>query len=154
MWCFFITTFGWFAWLAFLDGVFAPSISPYSIRGTFTSQFGKDAVWWATLFGTLGVLGLFEMVLKTIKRSLLLAGLWKWPTNWKRVGLSEDLTEWDLELWQELEQNPIVTEELAKMAREGFEDDEEEGEDAQDAEKDAAPSRFMLLISRLRNMIP
>ncbi|EMT62005.1 Putative phospholipid-transporting ATPase DNF3 [Fusarium odoratissimum] len=69
---FFITTVGWFAWLCFLDAAFAGRPSgPYAIRNSFTEAFGADAVWWATLFIVLGLLGLFEIVLKCVKRLLL-----------------------------------------------------------------------------------
>lgn len=162
MWSFFITTIGWFAWLSFLDGVFAATSGPYSIRGSFTKEFGLDVVWWATLFGVLALLGLFEMILKTLKRALQLSGLWQFPP-WTTVGLSEDLTQWDLELWQELEQNPAVREQLKKMAQEEDDNDDDAGIDLEEEEdgcrpndNDGAtpPSRFAYLISRCRQMIP
>lgn len=162
MWSFFITTIGWFAWLSFLDGVFAATSGPYSIRGSFTKQFGLDVVWWATLFGVLAMLGLFEMILKTLKRALQLAGLWQFPP-WKTIGLSDDLTQWDLELWQELEQNPAVREQLKKMAQDEEDDVNEDEIDVEEGKDDGRsheingatpPSRFAYLISRCRQMIP
>ncbi|KAF5017791.1 hypothetical protein F66182_10255 [Fusarium sp. NRRL 66182] len=125
---FFITTIGWFAWLSFLDGVYAPSPSgPYAIRDSFTHLFGGDAVWWSTLFIVLGLIGLFGIVLKCAKRLLLLAGLWDWPP-WGKSRRGENIEEWDVELWQELEQDPALRERLKRLARdepldEGEEDD-------------------------------
>ncbi|POR36537.1 Phospholipid-transporting ATPase [Tolypocladium paradoxum] len=127
---FFITTFGWFAWIAFLDGVYAPEPSgPYAIRHTFRNAWGKDAVWWSTVFIVLAFLGLMELCGKTLKRQMLVAGLWQWPP-WKRGGLGESVEEWDLELWQELEQDPAMRERLKVLARdEDCVDDEDEDED-------------------------
>lgn len=43
---FFLTTGGWFAWIAFLDDVYPKATSgPYSIRHTFRDAWGKDAAW-------------------------------------------------------------------------------------------------------------
>ncbi|KHN99959.1 P-type ATPase [Metarhizium album ARSEF 1941] len=125
---FFITTCGWFAWLAFLDGVYAPGPEgPYLIRHTFTRAFGNDAVWWATAFVVLAFLGLMELVGKTIKRNMLAAGMWHWPP-WKMHRLSDNAEEWDLQVWQEMEQDPKVRERLRRLANdeEGMEDMEAE----------------------------
>lgn len=167
---FYVTTIGWFAWLCFLDGVFGATPSgPYVIRNSFTGLFGNDPAWWATLFGVLGMLGLFEMTLKTAKRNLQVIGVWQWPP-WQKPGLSENVEDWDLELWQELEQNPVVKEKLAKMAKEDDLDEEEKDEDELlvevledepielgvkgEEEKPKARAHFDALISRFRNMIP
>ncbi|ATY66637.1 phospholipid-transporting ATPase (DRS2) [Cordyceps militaris] len=133
---FFVTTIGWFAWLSFLDFIFAASPSgPYDIKFSFRNKWGPDAAWWATLFAVLGVLGLMELTLKVVKRHLVLAGVWKWPP-WRRPGLSENVEEWDLELWQELEQDPTVRLNLRILAQEydgqelqGVEEEEEEEKD-------------------------
>ena len=120
---FFLTTIGWFAWLSFLDGVYAPTPSgPYNIRYTFRTQWGKDAVWWATLFVVLGALGLMELAMKTVRRNLLVAGVWKWPP-WRNRGLSDNIEEWDLELWQELEQDPVIRARLKVLAQDGDADE-------------------------------
>ncbi|KAF7562215.1 hypothetical protein G7046_g1929 [Stylonectria norvegica] len=127
MFCFFLTTWGWFAWLAFLDGAYAASPSgTYSIRNSFSRLFGDDPIWWATLFIVLGFLGLLELVLKTLKRHLLVAGLWVWPP-WKSSRASTNIEEWDLELWQELEQDPALRRRLRRMCRD--EDDDEAADD-------------------------
>jgi phospholipid-translocating ATPase len=131
--CFFITTAGWFAWLAFLDGVYAGTPSgDYDIRHTFTKLWGTDVVWWSTVFIVLAFLGIIELLFKAAKRGMLVAGLWHWPP-WQRKKMGDNVEEWDLELWQEMEQDPAVRRKLAKMARDGDEeldlDDEEEEEE-------------------------
>ncbi|XWW96555.1 hypothetical protein V2A60_004532 [Cordyceps javanica] len=131
---FFVTTIGWFAWVSFLDAIFGASPSgPYDLKYSFRYKWGPDPVWWATLFAVLGALGLMELAMKVAKRHLILGGVWKWPP-WKQPGLSENVEEWDLELWQELEQDPVVQAKLKMMAREH---DEQEIEGAQgDVEDD------------------
>ncbi|TVY70032.1 putative phospholipid-transporting ATPase DNF3 [Fusarium oxysporum f. sp. cubense] len=125
---FFITTVGWFAWLCFLDAAFAGRPSgPYAIRNSFTEAFGADAVWWATLFIVLGLLGLFEIVLKCVKRLLLIAGLLDWPP-WGKSRRGENIEEWDVELWQELEQDPALRERLKRLARDEQVEEEDEFE--------------------------
>ena len=125
---FFITTWGWFAWLSFLDGVYAPVPSgPYDIRSSFTQRWGDDAVWWATVFVVLGFIGLLELVMKAVKRYLLMAGLWKWPP-WKEARAGDNIEEWDLELWQELEQDPVVRARLARLCRDDITDEDDEAE--------------------------
>lgn len=122
MFCFFLTTIGWWAWNGFLSGVYTPAPSIYAVRDGFTDTYGRDALWWATLFGVLGVLGLIEMVRKMIKRVFVGMGLWRWGA-WGQGG--EGL---DVEVWQELERDPVVWERLKKLAA-GEEGDEEEEED-------------------------
>ncbi|KAL6816090.1 hypothetical protein V8C40DRAFT_254445 [Trichoderma camerunense] len=131
--CFFVTTAGWFAWLAFLDGVYGATPSGvYDIRHTFTKLWGADAVWWSTVFIVLSFMGMIELLFKAAKRAMLVAGLWHWPP-WQKKRLGDNVEEWDLELWQEMEQDPVVKKKLAKMARDhdeldldGMEEEEEE----------------------------
>lgn len=119
MCCFFVTTLGWFAWVAFLDAIYQGTPSgPYDVKYSFRKKWGGDAVWWATLFAVLGGLGLMELTIKVVKRQFIMAGLWKWPPWKKPRSLSENVEEWDLELWQELEQDPTVRAKLKIMARE------------------------------------
>ncbi|KAG5985098.1 hypothetical protein E4U55_001602 [Claviceps digitariae] len=114
---FLITTWGWFAWLSFLDGVYAPGPEgPYNIRRTFTQHFGRDPVWWSTLFVVLAFLGLLELAGKTVKRNMLVAGVWHWPP-WKTPSPGGELLEkWNLQVWQELEQDVEVREQLRRLA--------------------------------------
>ncbi|CAM1506844.1 Fc.00g064850.m01.CDS01 [Cosmosporella sp. VM-42] len=125
---FFITTIGWFAWLSFLDAVYAPVPSgTYDIRNSFTQLWGDDAIWWATVFIVLGFIGMLELVIKVVKRYLLMAGLWKWPP-WKQGRDGDNIEEWDLELWQELEQDPVVRARLARLCRDDITDEDDEAE--------------------------
>ena len=135
---FFLTTVGWFAWLSFLDGVYSRTPDgPYYIRDAFTKGFGRDAVWWATLFATLGILGLIELAAKTFKRNMLVAGMWHWPP-WKTRQLSDNVEDWDLQIWQEMEKNPTVRDRLRRIARDDASwdsiEEEEEEEDVFDVE--------------------
>jgi phospholipid-translocating ATPase len=128
---FLITTIGWFAWLSFLDAAYAAKPSgPYAINASFTTLFGNDAVWWATLFIALGLIGLFEIVLKCAKRLLLMCGLWDWPP-WGKSRRGENIEEWDVELWQELEQDPALRQRLKRMARDESVEEEDDVDLAQ-----------------------
>lgn len=126
MTCFFVTTIGWFVWCLILSAVYpaAPS-GTYAIRDTFIKLYGDDPLWWATLFIVLGFLGLLELLGKATKRNLRVAGLWKWPP-WKKAGAVDNVEEWDLELWQEMEQDPAVRERLRRLAHDEPEEEEEE----------------------------
>ncbi|KAK7422619.1 drs2 neo1 protein [Neonectria magnoliae] len=126
MFSFFLTTWGWFAWLCFLDAAYAGAASgPYAIRDSFTTLYGADAVWWSTVFIALGLLGLMEIVVKAAKRQLLMAGLWKWPP-WKQSRVGDNIEEWDVELWQELEQDPAMRERLQRLCRDEAADEEDD----------------------------
>ncbi len=136
MCCFFITTVGWFAWNAFLSGVYAPSPSgPYAIRDTFTNTWGRDATWWATVFIVLALLGLMDISIMIVKRNLRIVGMLNWPP-WKRGAWLGDGVcqpgDLHMKVWQELEQDPDIRVQLKRMAREGDFEDEEDEEDADD----------------------
>lgn len=155
---FFVTTGGWFAWNGFLDGVYGASPSgPYAIRDTFTHTFGRDATWWGTLFLVLSFLGLMDMVLLVVKRNLRVAGLLNWPP-WKRgarPGHACSPGDLDTKVWQELEQDPAVREQLRRMARgeeddECFEPDVDSVMDVNAEEKTSISRHF----AKLRRMIP
>jgi phospholipid-translocating ATPase len=147
----FIITFGgWWVWQAFLAGVYAPGVWPYAVKGGFFSSFGPDPAWWVALVGALGLLTCIELAYKSVKRSLIVAALWKfgrkwlrwstwktafWSTSsagialWTEEGTRESLEEWDVELWQVLEQDPAIRDTLRKMSKFGYELEEEAGED-------------------------
>lgn len=147
---FFLTTIGWWAWCSFLDGVFAPSPSgPYAIRDGFTTRFGRDPVWWATLFIVLALLGIMDIALKIARRNLRLSGLLRWRPSWRgrlpglRGGSARDEEREDgedvvadTELWQELEQDPAIFERLKRLARDGDGDDEDDEDVDYDGEDD------------------
>ncbi|PHH88534.1 hypothetical protein CDD83_7414 [Cordyceps sp. RAO-2017] len=133
---FFLTTVGWWAWLSFLDEVFPlmPS-GPNAVHDSFTKHWGQDAAWWATVFLVLTVLGAIGACGKVVKRQMLLAGFWQWPPWRRRRRLSDNVEEWDLELWQELEQDPVVREQLRALAR----DEGSPADEAAAAEDGAEP---------------
>ncbi|OBR14979.1 Phospholipid-transporting ATPase [Colletotrichum higginsianum IMI 349063] len=125
--CFFITFSGWWAWNGFLSSIYARAPSPYAVRDGFSKTFGADWVWWLTLVVMTTVFILMETVFRTLQRSMILAGLWRWPWIRKEDDVCAD--EWRLELWQELEKDPAVRKKLRRMAR-----DEEEEEDEDEDE--------------------
>jgi phospholipid-translocating ATPase len=162
MGCFFLTTIGWWAWNGFLDGVFAWNPSgPYAIRDTFTHTWGRDATWWSTLFLTLSFLGLFEITLKGIKRNMVVTGVWSWPP-WKADGLPENVGEWDLQIWQEMEQDPVIKQRLRRLAHDDEDDvdEEDEGDDDEGVPgQEAVPTGANVgkggsLFQSFRKMIP
>jgi phospholipid-translocating ATPase len=73
-------------------------------------------VWWLTFFIVLIVLTLGELTFVAVRRNLVIRGQWKWPP-WKRERLDGNVEEWDLGLWQEVERDPIMRENLKRMAR-------------------------------------
>ncbi|KAL0935954.1 p-type ATPase [Colletotrichum truncatum] len=123
---FFITFSGWWAWNAFLSGIYTPAPSPYAVRDGFSKIFGADPVWWLTLIIVTLVFILMETIFRTFQRSMILNGMWRWP--WVRKENDVCADEWRLELWQELEKDPAVRERLKKLARDEPEEEEEEGD--------------------------
>ncbi|KAH9991321.1 phospholipid-translocating P-type ATPase [Xylariaceae sp. FL0662B] len=121
-----LTFAGWWGWNAFLSVVYQPQPSPYSARSGFTDTFGKDPVWWLTSIIMVILLISLELVYKAVKRNLTIAGLWQWPP-WGRRDLDDNLENWGLEVWQELEKDPVVRERLRKacVAEDETEDDEQ-----------------------------
>ncbi|KAK5144168.1 drs2 neo1 protein [Rachicladosporium monterosium] len=102
---FLITVGGWWAWQGFLSHAYSTNISPYDVKGGFTSTFGNDPNWWLTLIVVLAVLTVMELGYKSIKQSLLVAGLW--PV-WRLFGgrARRDADELDVGLWQAMEKEP------------------------------------------------
>lgn len=153
MGCFFVTTVGWFAWLSFLDGVFAASPSgPYAIRDTFTYTFGRDATWWGTLFLVLGFLGIMDISVYLVKRNLRVAGLLRWDLWRKREEVPAE--HLDLEIWQELEQDPVMFAKLKRMARDEDFDEEDVIEPEDGSMIDVGIAQKASWKRKLRNMIP
>ena len=134
-----ITTAGWWAWNAFLSGVYAPVASPYGVRDGFSLGFGKDPAWWLSLVAALIILGVLELGYKTVKRQLMVTGSSGSKCSWARFpwqvfrrkgrgnssrtgvapGCIKDERppwEWELDLWQEMEKDPAVRAQL-KSAR-------------------------------------
>ncbi|KXJ92109.1 P-type ATPase [Microdochium bolleyi] len=125
MGCFGVTVVGWFAWCAFLAGVYPLQPSPYAGRRGFFEMFGRDPVWWLAGISVCVVLICVEMAYKTIKRNLVIAGWWRLPPwgHHRRSPDESSCEKWDLEIWQELELDPTVRAGLRRILR------EEEGED-------------------------
>ncbi|KAI6086144.1 phospholipid-translocating P-type ATPase [Hypoxylon rubiginosum] len=121
-----ITIAGWFAWNAFLAGIYSPQPSPYPARGAFIDTFGKDPLWWLTLIVVVVALISIEISYKAAKRMMVIAGYWKWPPWTKGKSTDDDsLEELGLEVWQELEKNPVIRERLRRacMAEGDVDDD-------------------------------
>ncbi|KAI1491977.1 P-type ATPase [Biscogniauxia mediterranea] len=129
-----ITFAGWWAWNAFLAGIYTPQPSPYPARGGFTNAFGKDPIWWLTLIVVVLVLISVEYAYKAIKRNLIVLGLWKWPP-WKGRDADDrdHLEEWNLEVWQELEKDPVMRE---RLRRAGTTDERDSDDNEVDGDND------------------
>ncbi|KAK0364341.1 drs2 neo1 protein [Friedmanniomyces endolithicus] len=129
---FLITVGGWWAWQGFLSHAYSTNISPYDVKGGFTSTFGNDPNWWLTLMAVLAILTVMELGYKSIKQSLLMTGLWPvWRlfgarTRARRDGLARDAEELDVGLWQAMEKEPGMRERFMRM------NDVHEGDDEDD----------------------
>ena len=122
---FVITVSGWWAWNAFLSGAYSSNLSPYDIKHGFTNGFGKDPVWWLVLVLTLAVLFTIELVWKSLRRNLAVAGRWP-PWKLKSEQSEKNAEDLDLEIWQESQREAGVRENLRKIAHgEGVGADEE-----------------------------
>ncbi|OTB08256.1 hypothetical protein M426DRAFT_317370 [Hypoxylon sp. CI-4A] len=108
-----ITMAGWWVWNAFLSGAYPAQTSPYPARDGFTTTFGKDPLWWLTIIVEVLVLVSIDLVYKAIKRNMIIAGTWKWPP-WKRRSVDDSLEEWGLDVWQEVEKDPVMRERLRR----------------------------------------
>ncbi|PHH51101.1 putative phospholipid-transporting ATPase DNF3 [Ceratocystis fimbriata CBS 114723] len=146
---FFITTAGWWAWLAILSLAYSRSAAIYNVRDGLWDRYGSDVSWWATLFATLGMLGIFEFSLKIAKRKLLgipRVAAWTVTPPWKSFSEKERARrrreeeedehgrgtpegEWRLEIWQEMEQDAVIRKMLKKMARDPWVEEEEEADE-------------------------
>ncbi|KAH8895828.1 phospholipid-translocating P-type ATPase [Thozetella sp. PMI_491] len=150
-----ITSGGWWAWQGFLSGIYSTDVNPYDVRDGLKLRFGQDPVWWLTLLGTLGMLATIELAYRAVKRNLVVMGLWTWGWKWfkrstwrevfraPRSGMwpavqrdgdrdRSSVEEWDVELWQEMEQDPEIRKLLWKMS--GEHDDELEDDAAIEVE--------------------
>ena len=62
-----ITFGGWWAWNAFLAGVYTSNLSPFDVRHGFIQGFGRDVNWWATFTLVLMLLIVLEIAMKAGK---------------------------------------------------------------------------------------
>ena len=115
---FVITVGGWFAWNAFMSGVYSDNLSPYDVKGGFAHGFGTEWAWWLTLIVTLAALATIEAVHKACRRYLVAAGMWP---PWKRK-LGYNARDLDLGIWQEMEQDPEIAAKLKELAGDGYGD--------------------------------
>lgn len=114
---------GWWFWQGFLSLIYAPRPSAYNVRDAFPNTFGRDLGWWVTLLGVLTLLYVLEMGLNMAKRTMVVMGLSRWGRGWwvrarrwrSRKGpdwMDGNLEDWDLGLWQEMEQDKMIQERL------------------------------------------
>lgn len=118
-----VTVIGWMApWQSFLAGIYTEQPSPYDVRDGFFDTFGRDPGWWLSLIGVLVVLFIIEMGYKMARRMMLTSGLWRWSRDWWKRGkwwgkkrsdwMENNLEDWDLGLWQGMEQDEEVKKKL------------------------------------------
>jgi phospholipid-translocating ATPase len=89
-----ITFGGWWAWNAFLSGVYSNNVSPYDVKGGFSGTFGKDPIWWLTFVVVIAILVVMELSMKAVMKALSDV---ECRTCWKGKSVG------DLEEWQEIE---------------------------------------------------
>ncbi|KAK5110047.1 hypothetical protein LTR62_006291 [Meristemomyces frigidus] len=123
-----VTVGGWFAWNGFMSGVYSDNLSPYDVKGGFSSTFGNDPAWWATLVLALAILAVVDIGYKSARIWARTEGLWP---LWKAVGLGlggrrariVNAEEVDVGVWQGLEKEGAVGHEHESRGRRGYEDD-------------------------------
>ncbi|KAI0126054.1 P-type ATPase [Xylariales sp. AK1849] len=135
-----LTMAGWWVWNVLLAALYARAATPYAVKDGFTKIFGSDAMWWLTLIVASAILICTETAAKAVKRNLIVAGLWRWPP-WKQTAVDDSAEEWHLELWQELEQDPLVKERLKNMNGEENEGEAEETLQAEGVDLERVESR-------------
>lgn len=111
---FLVTVSGWWAWNAFLAGVYVAQPGPYSARGGFMNTFGKDPVWWLTLILVFAILVVLKVVYGSINRNFISVAMKLLRRKVKWLGGNEDS---DIRTFQEMEQVPAIRERLKRMAR-------------------------------------
>ncbi|KAK4170067.1 hypothetical protein QBC43DRAFT_251043 [Cladorrhinum sp. PSN259] len=126
---------GWWLWQVALAGAYKNGLWLYLVHDGLFKAFGTDPAWWVAFFAVLGLLASFEIGMRSIKRSLVIRGLWspdkrwlKWST-WKKAfrpsragevweeGDQGSIENWDVELWQLMEKDPDIRETLQKMSK-------------------------------------
>lgn len=61
-----ITFGGWWAWNAFLSGVYTPFPGQYAARNGLTKSFGRDPIWWLTIILIVTGLAMIELTFNTV----------------------------------------------------------------------------------------
>ncbi|KAK3674711.1 drs2 neo1 protein [Recurvomyces mirabilis] len=123
-----ITVGGWFAWNSFMSAVYSDNISPYDVKGGFSSTFGNDPAWWATLVIALAILTIMEMGYRSLRQYLLVSGYWPLWKEFRGESVDRDVNaeELDVRLWQAFERQGCVDQGLRRRYR----DDENDLDDA------------------------
>ncbi|KAK5708004.1 drs2 neo1 protein [Elasticomyces elasticus] len=117
---------GWFAWNGFMSSAYSDNLSPYDVKGGFTSTFGNDPIWWLTLIVVMAILTVMELSYKSIKHTMLVAGQWPpWKRRVRGVNGVQNAEELDVGLWQALEKEPHIRERLKRMSDESYDDQHE-----------------------------
>jgi phospholipid-translocating ATPase len=146
---FLITIAGWWAWQGLLNVIYSHDVTPYAVRNGFASVFGPDPSWWVTLVLVLAALITTECAYRSVKRTLVVMGLWKWgwkwlsgrtwkkafggwwrgnaDTVWGGEGLERSVEEWGVEMWQEMEKDEGVREMLRRINAGDEAGDEQDG---------------------------
>lgn len=131
----FITVAGWWAWNAFMSGVYGNNLSPYDVKGGFQYGFGADLNWWATLLLAFMVLIAMEMAYAAVKRNLIVARMWPpWKFTKYHKNRNPNAEDMELELWQEMEKDPKIREQLRRMANDDYDDADERLSEEQELE--------------------
>lgn len=116
---FFITTAGWWAWSAFLSYAYSDNLTPFDVKGGFEHTFGPDLNWWLVVIITLAIMTVIELVWKSVRRELAVAGRWPpWKGFVKGGAGSKTAEELDLGVWQEMQNDPLIRARLKELAGE------------------------------------
>lgn len=98
---------GWWLWNLVLSDIYNPATSFYGVKGGFVERFGRSALWWLTVIvGTAAAL-LWEVGVESVRIA------W-WPS--------------EVDIFQELEQDPVWKRRFGEMARGEWEREGERGE--------------------------
>lgn len=122
-----ITVGGWFAWNGFMASIYSNNLSPYDVKGGFNGTFGGDLNWWLALILAMIILITLELVYDGVKRNLIAARMWpRWRHFLPKFGKDGDgehedvevAEDMEIELWQQMERDPVIAEQLRGMAGE------------------------------------
>lgn len=124
---FMITFAGWWAWNGFMSSVYEDNLSPYDVKGGFTSTFGNDPNWWLTMVIVLAVLTSLEILYKSLAQSSAMVNIFVPWKRWRkgRECESKVATEkFDVGLWQRLERHNEIKSKAERMDSANICDDE------------------------------
>lgn len=101
-----------------MSGIYMNNLSPFDVRGGFSKTFGTEWHWWLTLIVTFSVLSTMEMVYGACKRNLIAARMWPpWKYTKRHRNRDPNAEDMELELWQEMERDPVIRAKLAALAK-------------------------------------